>query len=140
MGADEVLQRLAEHARGNLTPFLDSNAEGLDLKTDRAQANMNTVKKYKVTRRTFRRGDLEWDEVNTEIELYDAQRALELIGKHLALFADVALTGDVNDWREFARANGLDEAAVIAEAERIVNRHKRVADAGRTERQGADAA
>lgn len=129
MSADEVLQRLAEHARGNLAPFMSVDAQGLDLTTDRAQASLNTVKKFKVRKKTFHRGELSWDEVETEIELYDSQRALELIGRHLALFADVALTGDVNDWREYAKANGLDEAAVVAEAERIVNSRKR-ADAG----------
>lgn len=138
MGADEVIQRLSEHARGNLAPFLDSNANGLDLASDRAQASMNIVRKFKTTHKTFHRGETSWDEVQTEIELYDAQRALELLGRHLALFAEVALTGDVNDWREFAKANGINEAEIVAEAERIVNGVKRLNAASGAEPTGED--
>lgn len=95
MSADETLLRLAEHARGNLIPFLVDNGQGsmeINLTTPEAKRNINLVKKYKVkrTREVRGRGESKeiWEHEWCEIELYDSQAALGLIGKHHRLFGD----------------------------------------------------
>lgn len=93
MSADEVLTRLAEHARGSLAPFLrispDGNLHGFDVSEDKP---LHLLKKASVTRRTYR----DTTEETVTIELYDAQAALNLIGKHHKLFTDVTEhTGEI---------------------------------------------
>ena len=92
MTADEVLSRLAEHARGDIGDFVTINSEGmptLDLST--AQDKMRLVKKIKTNKKTYTtKGDKDTavTEVDAEIELYDAQSALEKLGRHHKLFTD----------------------------------------------------
>lgn len=105
MSSDEVLKRLAEHARGNMGDFWRIPANGspvLDLTSDKAKPQLHLIKKMKVKTTTkLLVGDgesLPEDEdpillaqlVTTEIdfELYDAQAALEKLGKHHNLFAE----------------------------------------------------
>lgn len=90
MSADEVLVRLSEHARGSLAPFIrrdtDGDLYGFDLSDTQP---LHLLKKASVTRR--RQKD-DRDEVVTletiTIELYDAQAALALLGKHHKLFVE----------------------------------------------------
>jgi hypothetical protein len=88
MGADEVLTRLTDQARGSLAPFLrisgDGELAGFDLSADKP---LHLLKKASVTRRTFK----DTDETTVSIELYDAQAALTLLGKHHKLFSEQAL-------------------------------------------------
>lgn len=88
MGADEVLTRLTEHARGSLAPFLRINGDGelagFDLSGDKP---LHLLKKVSVTRRVFK----DTDEATVSIEVYDAQAALTLLGKHHKLFSEQAL-------------------------------------------------
>jgi hypothetical protein len=96
MPADEVLLRLSEQAASSLEDFLDvregvepinddddadednaplrSRRWGLDLDKAAKAGKLHLVKKLKATK--FR----------TEIELYDAQAALQLLGRHHKLF------------------------------------------------------
>ncbi len=110
MSADEVLRRLGEHARGNMGDFWDIPAKGaptLNLTSEKAQASLHLIKKMKVKTTTRTIADI--PEVTTEIdfELYDAQAALEKIGRHHKLFTDVLENKHsgkleleyVNDWR-----------------------------------------
>lgn len=91
MGADEVLERLTAHARGSMAPFIrrdtDGDLYGFDLSETQP---LHLLKKASVTRRRQQRDDD--DEVITvetvTIELYDAQAALALLGKHHKLFTD----------------------------------------------------
>lgn len=107
MPAGEVLERIAAQARGTMEHFMtventvrvytskttgDSIEEPyqrifIDLEKARAAEQLHLIKKVKQT------GD------STEIELYDAQAALALLGKHHGLFveqtvSDITLKGD----------------------------------------------
>jgi len=84
MGKNEVLARLAQHARGDFSPFLTQNGDsiGIDLSSEQAQQALNLVKKVKSkVRRGGKEGET-WEEVETEIELHDPQAALVHIGRH----------------------------------------------------------
>lgn len=88
MGADEVLSRLTDQARGSLAPFLrispDGELTGFDLSADKP---LHLLKKASVTKRTFK----DTDETTVTLELYDGQAALTLLGKHHKLFSEQAL-------------------------------------------------
>lgn len=114
MGADEVLARLSDQARGSLDDFIDVSepGHGIEGATDVIEAKaiaggwkLNLVK-------AEQRGKLhllkkiksgQW---GPEIELYDAQAALALLGRHHKLFTDMVEHGGkveveyVNDWRQ----------------------------------------
>ncbi len=82
MGPDEVLMRLGEQARADISDFFDVH-EGLDnmffLNLDKAKkaGKLHLIKKMKYSAAGL-----------PELELYDAQAALVHIGKHHKLFAD----------------------------------------------------
>lgn len=129
MSADEVLTRLADIARGDMADFVTlDNAGEPQLNLTKAQTanKLKLVKKFKRTRRTFG----EMVETQVEIELYDAQAALNTLGKHHRLFAERLEI----DWRAELEAAGLNPDA---EYERQVAEFQRrlfegsPADAGR---------
>jgi len=82
MGADEVLQRLADMARGDLGDAITSFPLGrrsislVDWQKLVDAGKTHLVKKFKTTKD------------GVEIELHDPQRALELLGKHHRLFIE----------------------------------------------------
>jgi phage terminase small subunit len=86
MTADEVLARLAKHARGSMADFLNVNADGatIDLVKAAESEQLDIVRKF--TQTTKRYGETEIEEV--AVDLYDAQAALVHLGKHLDLFSD----------------------------------------------------
>jgi phage terminase small subunit len=90
MEANEVLARLAEHARGSLQPFLrEVNGElWPDLTTDEAQQHLHLLKKIKPKKRVGGSLDDQWTETEIELELHDPQAALVHIGRHHKLFTD----------------------------------------------------
>lgn len=75
MGADEVLKRLAEQARGLSKDFFTSGGN-LDMPTIVAEDMTHLVKKTRQTK------------YGLDIELYDAQAALVQIGRAHGLFKD----------------------------------------------------
>jgi phage terminase small subunit len=75
MSADEVLVRLADHARGSMDDFLDINGD-INLSLARDNGKLHLLKSRSVTKEGER------------IELYDSQAALALIGKHHGLFVE----------------------------------------------------
>ena len=83
--ADEVVVRLTEHARGSLADFLrisgDGELRGFDLSDDKP---LHLLKKASISKRTYK----DTTEETVTIELYDAQAALSLLGKHHKLFTD----------------------------------------------------
>lgn len=88
MPADEVIVRLAEHARADIGDFLSVAPDGetaLDL-----TGNPNTRLIKKITqRRTIRTvKDTVTEDVVLTLELHDAQAALVHIGKHHKLFTE----------------------------------------------------
>jgi phage terminase small subunit len=87
MSADEVLMRLAMHARGNIVDVAHVKTEE-DLKALNGLGIL--IKKFK--KYVSKDGD-----ERIEVELYDSQSALQLIGKHQKLFTDrIEHSGEVN--------------------------------------------
>lgn len=84
LGADEVLVRLGEHARGSVADFIRIAEEGGDIFIDFRKAQeagkLHLLKKVK---KTVKDG-----EVTIEFELYDAQAALVHLGRHHRLFVE----------------------------------------------------
>lgn len=113
MTADEVLKRLASHARGSMADFVRITPAGpqFDFEAASLADQLHLIKKLKTKTRTVislgkpkktkeAAEDEEQDEeeaadddrliteVDIEFELYDAQAALEKIGRHHKLFTD----------------------------------------------------
>lgn len=84
MEADEVLRRLAEHARGDIADLIDPATMALDW--NKAVANGSTRLIRKVKQTTITRDDQ--DTHILEFEMYDAQAALVHLGKQLGMFAN----------------------------------------------------
>lgn len=124
MGADETLKLLADMARSDVGAFMDVSTVGwnIDLlqRDDKGElmhdAGGNVIKKpetklikklkQKVTTFIGKKEDSEDREIiETEIELYDAQAALEKIGRHLDLFPNKM---DVTSGGEKIGANDTD--------------------------------
>lgn len=87
MSADEVLMRLAEHARGDIGDFLDDDGN-FDLRKARRAKKTGLIKKFKTKTTTRTVGEMEIVATEVEFELYDAQAALGMIGKHHKLFTE----------------------------------------------------
>jgi phage terminase small subunit len=99
MSADEVLTRLADMARGDLADLMEITPTGFVFKLMEKDANGNVVVnpktklikkiKQKVTTYLSKKSDGEDREIiETELELYSAQEALALLGKHHQLFTE----------------------------------------------------
>lgn len=86
VGADEVLYRLGEHARGTMEDFINPDELPEIFKAAAGSKKLHLVKKAIHTKRYTSKGEL--IETKTEFELYDAQSALGLLGKHHKLFTD----------------------------------------------------
>lgn len=90
MSADEVLQRLARFARGNIKNVADISSS-IDLTALDDDVSL-TIKKFKRRITHNKNGDMHED---VELELYSAHDALRDIGKHHALFTEkLQLSGD----------------------------------------------
>lgn len=98
MEADEVLERLSEHARGNIGDFIHVDKEtgepSLDLRGE--QKPIHLLRKIKTKRTVTTTGDTQTAVTETEFELYSAQDALIALGRHHKLFTDKIQT---DDWR-----------------------------------------
>lgn len=99
MSADEALKLLAEHARGDLADFMDLTANGFNIsllvKDEsgelQTKANTRVIKKIKQKTTTIigkKESDDDKEIHETEIELYDAQSALEKILRVHGKFKD----------------------------------------------------
>lgn len=88
MRAQEVLLRLTEHARADIGDLWDETLGGINWATARRKGLTRLIKKIKrkTTYRTV--GDETIETVEEDFELYDAQHALELLGKHHGLFVE----------------------------------------------------
>lgn len=86
LNADEVLARLSEMARGSMEDFIDPDSGVVDLKKAAKGKRLHLVKKIKQRTIISNKDDSQMDEV--EFELYDAQKALIDLGRHLKLFTD----------------------------------------------------
>jgi phage terminase small subunit len=126
MSADEVLTRLTQQARGSMAPFIRRDADGDLYGFDLSDTQpLHLLKKASVTRRRQKDDHDEIVTVETvTIELYDAQAALQLLGRHHKLFVDrTELTGkdgnpiEVNDARS-RLSDLLTKRAAASHAER----------------------
>jgi len=99
MSADEVLTRLSDIARGDITNLMDVSTMGFNINLITKDEDGNNVInpksklikkiKQKVTTYLAKKEDGEDKEiVETEIELYSAHEALRDLGKHLGIFKD----------------------------------------------------
>lgn len=93
MSADEVLERLGRQARGSHESWIRINDDGFisfDFSNPETAKHLDLIKKIKTkrTRRIEGKGNdtEEWEDEWVEVELYDAQAALALLGKHHKLF------------------------------------------------------
>lgn len=109
MTADEVLIRLAQHARASLDSFVADDAEtpAIDIGKARAAGAMHLAKRIKTTVRRKRPGAAEL--VSVEVEIVDTQAALVALGRAHSLFTDRLR---VVDWRDEARAAGLSDERI----------------------------
>lgn len=87
MSANEVLARLAEHARGDMDDYLTEDG-GIDLPKARKARKTRLLKKITSRRVVRTKEDEEIEDTTTGIELYDAQAALVQLGRHHKLFTD----------------------------------------------------
>lgn len=103
MGADEVLARLADHARMQIDDYI---------RVVKGQVTVN-VQAMKRDGKSHLIKSIKPGKYGTIIEFHDVQRALELIGKYHALFTDRI---KIDDWRSQAiddiRAGKIDYKAL----------------------------
>ena len=95
MSANEVLARLSDQAKASLEPFIRVDKDGFasfDFSSEEARMNLSIIKKIKSkrSRRWEGKGEdaEEWEDEQVEVEVVDAQSALEKLGKHHKLFND----------------------------------------------------
>jgi len=91
MSADEVLQRLAEHARGDMGDFIDIESMSFSLDLQKAKEVGLTRLIKKVRDRVVMTSNKDGEETEThvlEIELYDAKSALDTLAKYHGLLVD----------------------------------------------------
>jgi phage terminase small subunit len=103
MDANEVLYHLAQIGRGDMDDLVDSKGS-IDLYKARDAGRTNLIKRIKTkTIVTANDKDGEGSDVfESETEAYDRMKALELIGKHLAMWTERVR---VDDWRSQAIAD-----------------------------------
>lgn len=111
MEADEVLERLAEHARGDIGVFIRVNeATGEPIIDMRGRGKpVHLIKRIK-TKKTTSSGE-GYDTTTTEVEfeMYDAQTALTTLARHHRLLTDKV---QVDDWRRELEMLGFNPDAV----------------------------
>ena len=96
MSADEVLARLADQARGTMADFITLRDDGyfiVDLKKAEAAGKLHLIKKIRQVRTVKNE---EYEEIRTDVEIYDSHAALVDLGRHHKLFTDnVEHTGEI---------------------------------------------
>lgn len=89
MGPEEVMMRLADHARGDIRDFLAVSRNGdVTLDISAAEGKTHLVKKVTQRHSTRTTKDSVTEDVTLTLELHDAQAALVAIGKHHKLFTE----------------------------------------------------
>jgi hypothetical protein len=96
MGADEVLQRIADIARGDITDLMDITTSGFNIqllgddKDKKPQSKLIKKIKQKVITRMGKTEDSEDTEtIETEIELYSQIEALRLLAQKHGLLKNI---------------------------------------------------
>lgn len=78
-----ILKLLGDHATGSLGDFLDDNGN-IDLETARETGLLHLLREIEITEIESKDGST----MRRKIKLHDPQKALELIGRHHAMFTD----------------------------------------------------
>jgi hypothetical protein len=78
MSPEEVLQRLSEQGRSDLTDFLTEDGE-VSIKSAKSKGISHLIKKLKTRKKIEKDGSVT---VEHDLEMYSAQTALELMAKH----------------------------------------------------------
>lgn len=141
MSPDEVLGRLSKQARASIADVLTKDGEfNLKICKKRGTADLLRKLKIKKTTRTDPSTKEVVEEVTHELELHNSQTALELIGKHHRLFADVVETASIvidvhrtelSVIMQSSLSAGLELGAVDAE---VVSEHNPMTDSPAIER------
>lgn len=129
MEADETLKRLADQARASMSDFVKVDAAGqmdFDFKKAQGSGKLHLLKKFKKTERTTKG----MTETTFEIELHDAQTALQLLGRHHKLFIertehtgkDGAPLGLSPEMLEILQALGYRPSDAVTAFETIIRR------------------
>jgi phage terminase small subunit len=97
MQVDEAARILTRQARGSMANFLTLEGPvGADLERARANGDLVLMKKFKQTTRSMTLQDgTSVDTTTLEFELYDAQRALQMLGEWRGMFAGNKAEQDV---------------------------------------------
>jgi len=117
MSADEALQLLADMARGDLGDFMDISSVGFNLdllNEDGTKKNTKLIRKIKQKTTTFiakKESDEDREVTETEIELYDAQAAIDKILKIHGKYKDIEIGGNIKVLVEYANGNRNDPDA-----------------------------
>jgi hypothetical protein len=102
MPADEVLSRLADHARSDVGPYIVAKDGVLCVDWDKlVEAKLTHLVKAIIPTR-----------YGTRIEFHDAQAALVHLGRHHGLFTDKLA---IKDWRKEAQQQGINPDAIISD-------------------------
>lgn len=112
MNADEVIARLTEMARGDLSEVLNDQGD-FDIAKARERGKMFLVHKHKTTEKYIpQEGHDDIVIRTTELEFYDAQAALGTLAKYHGLLSDRL---KVEDWRSEA-VEGLRKGEITPDA------------------------
>lgn len=143
MRANEVLFRLTQMARADHLPFIrfsDNGSVFFDFSHPDARQYFYLIKKIKTkrTRRTEGRGENaeEWEDEWVEVELHDAQSALDKLGRYYKLFDNkpqAVLNIDIDklNYEQLKRINqGEDPAYVCATPGKSANEVARDGEPG----------
>lgn len=106
MSADEALQRLADMARGDVTEFITPMG-AFDIDAVKASGKGHLIKKIKqktITKIGKSDKDEDTEVHDTEIELYDAQAALDKILKVHGKYSDAPTLNINMSWKEFVES------------------------------------
>ena len=126
MGKDEVLSRLSAIARASEFPFIRITDEGFcyfDFSDPESEQYLFLIKKIKTkrTRKVVGRGEEaeDWEDEWIEVELHDAQQALNTLAKYHGMLTDkVDVT---SNGKEINQIDGYDRAiSTLANAIRKV--------------------
>lgn len=93
--SNEVLARLTRQARGSMADFLSVTNKQVEIKFNQ-DAPLDLIKKIRIKPGEYGK--------EIELELYDSQKALELLGKYHKLFTDKVEI----DWQSELEAAGID--------------------------------
>lgn len=91
MGVDELIARYGDQARASTLPFIRITDEGFvffDFSHPMAKEYMYLIKKIESKRTRRLEGSEVWEDEWVKVELHDAQKAMEMIGKMHSLFID----------------------------------------------------